>query len=665
MWLIITEKDNTARRIAGILFGKYKYEKVNGINVYFSSDGEKAVIGLKGHIVEVDYPAEYNNWTKIPIESLLQADLVKKIKEKKIANALEKLAKKADLVTIATDYDREGELIGYEALEIIKKVKPDVRADRAKYSAITPDEIRKAFNSRTELNYNLAKAAETRQIVDLMWGAVLTRLISLSSGRIGKNFLSVGRVQSPTLRFIVDREKEIREFVPTPYWEITAVFSNSEKFSAKHEKRFLEKDEAERAFAKIGETAVVRKFVEKNVKEARPIPFNTTEFLREAGKFMPPDKAMNIAENLYMAGLISYPRTDNTVYPESINLRVIAKKFLNSEFSREAEIALSYMKPSRGKKETKDHPPIHPVGIARKNELSKDEWKIYELVVRRFLATLAPEALWAVRNAKIDANGEIFKANGKKLSRAGWRGIYTYVKTEEVHLPELKEGEVLRVLSKKLEEKQTKPPSRYTMSSIIKLMEKYNLGTKSTRHEILRKLYTRGYIRGNPLKPTEVAFAVIDALKSEAEVITLPDMTAKLEEEMDKIEEGKLNQKRVVKESRDFLSRVLKTANREELGRKIIEGIKRDSVVGKCPECGRDLTIRKVRGRFIGCSGYPECRFSIPLPQKGRIEVTAKKCKEHDFSILRLRPSKGKSWTFCPYCGYLEWKEKERKKTEA
>ena len=665
MWLIVTEKDNTARRIAGILFRKYIIEKINGINVYFSPDREKAVIGLKGHIVEIDYPSEYNNWTKIPIESLLKANFVKKVKEKKIAEAIRKLAKEAELVTIATDYDREGELIGYEALEIIKEIRQDIRVDRAKYSAITPEEIKKAFSSRTELNYNLAKAAETRQIVDLMWGAVLTRLISLSSGRMGKNFLSVGRVQSPTLRFVVDREKEIREFVPTPYWEIYAVFSNSEKFTAKHEKRFLKKEEAEKSFARIGDEAVVRKFTEKNVKEARPVPFNTTEFLREAGKFMPPDRAMSIAENLYMAGLISYPRTDNTVYPSSMSLKGIVKKFLESDFRKEAEIALSYLKPSRGRRETKDHPPIHPVGVAGKNELSKDEWKIYELVVRRFLATLAPEAKWAVRNAEIDANGEIFRASGKKLIEAGWREIYIYVRTDEIYLPELKDGQILRVLSKRLEEKETKPPSRYTMSSIIKLMERYNLGTKSTRHEILKKLYTRGYVRGNPLKPTEVAFAVIDALKSEAEVITLPDMTAKLEEEMDRIEEGKLKQESVVEESKLFLEKVLETANRDELGRKIIEGIKKDSVVGKCPECGEDLVIRKVKGRFIGCSGFPDCRFSIPLPQKGRIEVTARKCKEHDFSILRLRPSKGKSWTFCPYCGYLEWKEKKKQEKTA
>ncbi|MBE8538751.1 DNA topoisomerase I [Geoglobus acetivorans] len=659
MWLIVTEKDNTARRIAGILFGRVKVRKIDGVNVYFSQDEKNAVVGLKGHIVELDYPKEYNNWSKVPLKSLLKADLVKKVKARNIAKALSQLAQKAERVTIATDYDREGELIGVEALEIIKKANPSVKADRAKYSAITPQEIKKAFSSTTKINFNLAKAAETRQIVDLMWGALLTRLLSLSSGRLGKDFLSVGRVQSPTLRFIVEREREIQQFKPTPYWEIFAEFENGEKFSAKHVKRFLKKEEAEEAFSRIGDRAVVKKYVEKDVSERRPIPFNTTEFLREAGKFMAPDKAMSIAENLYMNGYISYPRTDNTVYPPSLNLKAIVSKFLNSEFKAEAEIALSHMKPSRGKKETKDHPPIHPVEVASRKDLSKDEWRIYELVVRRFLATLAPDAVWAVRQAEIDASGEIFKATGKQLVNPGWRAIYVYYKAEESFLPGLHEGQTLKVLSKKIEEKKTKPPGRYTMSSIIKLMEKYNLGTKSTRHEILRKLYSRGYIRGNPLKPTEVAFAVIDALKKEAEVITLPDMTAKLEEDMDRIEEGKQDQKAVVNESAKFLEEVLENVNEEELGKTIREGVRKDRVVGKCPECGNDLEIRKARGRFIGCTSYPECRFTLPLPQKGRLEVTARKCDKHDMSILRIRPSKGKSWTFCPYCSYIEWKGRD------
>ena len=656
MWLIVTEKDNTARRIAGILFNEVDAKKINGINVYFSKNGMSAVIGLKGHIVELDFPEEYNNWAKVPLKSLLEAKIVKKKKEKKIIKTLESLSRDAERVTIATDYDREGELIGFEALEIIRSINPDVEVDRARYSAITPSEIKKAFSERVEISENLAKAAETRQIVDLMWGAVLTRLLSLSSGRMGKDFLSVGRVQSPTLRYIVEREKEIREFTPTPYWEIVAEFKNSQKFKAKHVKRFFDKKEAEKALSRIKDNGVVKKFQEREVVEKKPIPFNTTEFLREAAKFLPPDRAMSIAESLYMNGFISYPRTDNTVYPKTINLRAIVSQFLDSDFEREAKIALNFMKPSRGRKESKDHPPIHPVSVAKKEQLKKEEWMIYELIVRRFLATLSPDAVWLVRHAVIDANGEIFKASGKKLLKAGWREVYIYSKIDEAHLPRLSEGMTLKILSKELLEKTTKPPARYTMSSIIKLMEKYNLGTKSTRHEILKKLYTRGYVRGNPIEPTEVAFAVIEALKKGAEVITLPDMTSKLEKDMDCIEEGKLSQKDVIMESVKFLGRVLENVDRKELGRVIREGMRRDRVVGNCPECGGELEIRKAKRRFIGCSKYPDCKFTLPLPQKGRIEVTSRRCKKHSINLIRIKPSKGKSWVFCPYCSYLEWK---------
>ncbi len=204
MWLIIAEKDNAARRIAEILFSDVRKKRIGNVNVYFSKDA--AVIGLRGHIVELDFPEQYNNWSKVPLKALLKAKMIKKIKEENIAKVLRSLAKEADRVTIATDYDREGELIGFEALEIIKRVNPEIKVDRAKYSAITPQEIKKAFSKRTNLNYNLVKAAEARQIIDLMWGAILTRLLSVASGRMGKEFLSVGRVQTPTLRFIVERE---------------------------------------------------------------------------------------------------------------------------------------------------------------------------------------------------------------------------------------------------------------------------------------------------------------------------------------------------------------------------------------------------------------------------------------------------------------------------
>ena len=661
-WLIITEKDNTARRIASILFKDVKVLK-KGVNCYHSKSNNAYVVGLKGHIVEIDFPPEYNRWSEVPLKSLLNAELQKKIKEKKIVNLLEELAKKVDHVTVATDYDREGELIGVEALEIIKRINPNIKVDRARYSAITPSEIKKAFNNLSNVDFNLASSAMARQKIDLIWGAILTRLISLHSGKLGKDFLSVGRVQSPTLRLIVEREKEIKEFKPKKYWEIFAIFKNSEEFKAKHIKRFESKEEAKKVFERVRD-GIVKKFEKKERKEAKPSPFNTTLFLKEASKFMSPDKAMNIAETLYMNGLISYPRTDNTVYPSSINVVKIAE-MLSSIFPKEAKIVLNQEKivPSKGKKESKDHPPIYPTGVASKEELNKDEWRIYELIARRFLATLAPNAVWEVKNVKIDSNGEIFKALGKVLIGKGWREIYIYSKAEESYLPDLKVGEKLKLADKEIVEKETKPPSRYSTGSLIGVMERLNLGTKSTRHEIIKKLYTRKYVFGNPLKPTQTAIAVIESLKKGAETITLPDMTAKLEKDMYEIAEGKKKEDEIVKESKEFLDKILDNIDYKELSKSLKAGIKKDRVVGICPNCGNELVLRKSRGknskRFIGCSNYPKCNFTLPLPQNGTIYFT-KECEKHRIKKVKIKTKKGYWDVGCPYCNYLEWKKKKK-----
>jgi len=459
-WLIITEKDNTARRIASILFKDVKTLKERKVNYYYSPSKNAYVVGLKGHIVELDFPKEFNNWAKTPLEKLLDVELVKRVKEKTITSILKKLAKDAERVTVATDYDREGELIGVEALEIVKSVNPSVKTDRVKYSAVTDQEIKSAFSKPVKVDFNLASAAMARQKIDLIWGAIFTRLISVHSGRMGRDFLSVGRVQTPTLRLIVDREREIQNFKPEKYYEL---FADFDEFTAKHPKKYGSKEEAEKVLSRVGPVAEVVEFSRKEVEEAKPIPFNTTEFLRAASKFMSPHRAMIVAETLYMNGYISYPRTDNTVYPKSLNLISIVKN-LSSQFPRETEIVLLQERiiPSRGRKETKDHPPIYPTGVANRNDLSKDEWIIYELVVRRFLATLAPKAVWDVRKVEVESNGVKFMVSGKTLVNPGWREIYIYSKAEEVKIPVLEKGKTLRIVKKRLEEKETKPPPRYS-----------------------------------------------------------------------------------------------------------------------------------------------------------------------------------------------------------
>ncbi|NJD77525.1 MAG: DNA topoisomerase I [Candidatus Methanoperedens sp.] len=665
MHLIITEKHDTAKRIAAILSDKKPAkERVNGVDVY-KLDG-KAVIGLSGHIVEVDFPKDYNNWQKTDLKELVHADVVMNPTHANIVTALRKLGKESEHLTIATDYDREGELIGVEALNLIKKVKPDIPADRVHYSTITPAEIKKAFSSPTKIDFNLAAAGESRQVIDLIWGAVLTRFVSLSSGRLGDKFLSVGRVQSPTLAIIVNREKEREAFVPVPYWELFANLANGGEFEAQHKKgRFLDKAEAEGILAKLGKTGTVKSIDLGKRNEKPPTPFNTTEFLRAASAIgVSAANAMRIAEYLYVNGFISYPRTDNTVYPQTLDTRSIIESFLNTEFRKYAEKLLSgNLTPTRGKKETTDHPPIHPATPVKRGDLKEDEWKIYELVVRRFFATFAGETQWETMAVIVDISGEEFGANGARLTEPGWRWYYSYNVPQDRILPKLREGQVLKVIDVNLIGKETQPPSRYGQGHLIKIMEDLGLGTKSTRHEIISKLYSRAYVHGNPLQPTKTAYAVIEALEKYASTITKPDMTSKLEIDMDEISEGKITEEYVIKESRDMLGEVFKdmSKNQELISESLRNGLYEDRIIGTCQKCSSDLIIRKSRkgSRFIGCSSYPKCDFTLPLPKSGQIIVTDKQCNDHGLYFIKIINKGKRPWDVgCPHCNFIEWQKK-------
>ncbi|ERG89852.1 MAG: Topoisomerase IA, partial [halophilic archaeon J07HX5] len=226
MRLVVTEKDNAARRIAAILSeDSASATQRRGVNVY--RWGETRVIGLSGHVVGLDFPAEYDNWRDVEPVELIDADLVTEPTKDNIVQALEELAAEAEEAIIATDYDREGELIGKEAYELLDGAVETI--ERVRFSSITDREVREAFATPDELDFDLAAAGEARQIIDLMWGAALTRFLSLTARQLGTDFISVGRVQSPTLRLIVDREREIQAFDPESYWELTAELAADEE----------------------------------------------------------------------------------------------------------------------------------------------------------------------------------------------------------------------------------------------------------------------------------------------------------------------------------------------------------------------------------------------------------------------------------------------------
>jgi DNA topoisomerase-1 len=644
--LVISEKSNAAARIAVILSGgSKKTQKVNGVQVFnFTTNGDEwNVVGLRGHIIELDYPPELNKWEKTPPQELVYASPEKRVMAHNIINVLRDLAAQSDVVIIATDFDREGELIGMETVELLNVVPEKVK--RAKFSALTKQEIENAFTNLTKPDERLAEAAESRQIIDLAWGAVLTRFISLASGQVGSNFLSVGRVQSPTLSLIVDRHREISTFVPKPYWMIKAKFRKGMEFAGTHTANpFWEEEEANgRLQACQGaSTATVESFEIIEKDELPPPPFNTTMMLAEAVKLgMSAASAMKIAEDLYTAGYISYPRTDNTVYPRSLSLKMILEKLKESEFKAEAAELLrqEHIRPSRGRVEATDHPPIYPTEAATKAELKGDRWRLYELITRRFLATVAPAAIAEHRHGSLTVRGEPFEAKGYRILAPGWRKYYPYFRVLETEMPSLVAGEQVEIIDVGMERLETLPPRRYSQGTLIQEMERNGLGTKSTRHEIVQKLYDRKYAVGNDLIPTLSGLAVVNALEKHAKTITESKMTAHLENDMEEIANGRSTLPEVVLESQDMLSDVVEVmeAHRQEIGDDIRMALKQQSYIGVCPGCGGELSVlRSRKGEFIGCANYPDCKIVYPKPRGAKVEPTEQTCPECKAPMVRV-----------------------------
>ena len=717
MKLIVTEKNDAAGQIARLLSdsGKPKADKVYDTPVYrFRRGGEDCVtIGLRGHILQPDFPPElkFNDeegwfgvtaegeilpadvpdglarppydtkrkpylkdgidikgWKIASLPYLVWAPIEKTPAEKSIIRSLKNLAKKADSVVIGTDFDREGELIGSDALRQIREVAPDVPVSRARYSAFTKAEIDHAFNNLVELDQDLADAGESRQYIDLIWGAVLTRYLTTARFSGFGNTRSAGRVQTPTLALVVERERERMAFKPEDYWVISGEASHGEDdpFKVSHTTaRFWDKDAADATYANVAQAKEARvTAVERKSRTQRPpAPFNTTSLqAAAAAEGISPARTMRLAESLYLDGLISYPRVDNTVYPSSLDLKDCVRTISKvPQYAPTCKALLSQPKltATRGKQETTDHPPIYPTGAADPEKLQPAAWKLYNLIARRFLATLMGPATIEGTKVTFDVNGEPFQASGNVLANPGFRSIYPYGLKKDDQLPELYEGDVCDVEKMDLLAKQTEPPARYSQGKLIQEMEKRGLGTKSTRASIIDTLYQRKYLKNDPCEPSQLGMAIIDALNTYAPRITTPEMTSELEDDMTKVAEGTDTQTQVVTHSRALLAGMMDglIEHTEDLSEAIADAVTADAKIGVCPKCGRDLVVKtsaKTRGSFAGCMGWPDCDVTYPLPQ-GRIEALegeAAVCPDCGAPRIKVQPFRQKAYETCinPAC---------------
>jgi DNA topoisomerase-1 len=713
MRLIVTEKNNSAKKIAEVLgapSGGPKADKTFKVPYYAWTDAdgsEHMTVGLKGHVLGPAFPEGYSNWQKTDLHDLIDAQLIKEPTDKNVVKAIKKLAKEADELVIATDFDREGELIGLEALEEMLDANPQLgsregtqdgtlRIKRARYSALTKEEIEQAFGNLDELSYPLANAGAARQDIDLLWGATLTRAVSLSTRRFGSNFLSVGRVQSPTLGLIVEREMERRAHVPKPFWELFAKFEHPDgTFETHHATdKFWEKAEADAALAGTAGPGTVKSVTARKNTRKPPTPYNTTAFSTDASSRLgiTPASAMRIAEDLYMDGFISYPRTDNTVYPSSLPVRELIGSLVRiKEFSAAAGLLdQPELKPTRGKKETTDHPPIYPTQAIHPGALDGSKKRVYELVVRRFLATFSPPMITESTRADIEAGSETYFVRGSVVVDPGYAGIYTYARSADEEIPALQEGQVLQLEGEPwIVDKETQPPGRISQAKLIEMMEERGLGTKATRADIIQKLFDRGYVYGNPPVPSETGIALYEAFKNYVPAMATPEMTAQLEAEMDRIAAGEMSKSAVVGESRELLHKTWSEIDesREELAKVIWKGMDEDRILGPCKVCeeagrtkedGSPNMLRIIRAkksgkRFVGCTGWSaddpdSCDQTFPLPQRGDVFRLEERCSVCDKTPrLKVVPFRGRPWNLClnDDCESMAEMKKRRAEREA
>jgi DNA topoisomerase-1 len=690
--LIITEKNNSAKKIAEILSsGEAKSDATYKVPFYTWTDagGDQMTVGLKGHVMGVAFPEGYSNWQETDLHELIDAELVPEPTDKNVVKAVRKLSKEADEVVIATDFDREGELIGLEALQQALDANPKITSvdvterppvKRARYSALTKEEIERAFSNLDELSYDLAYAGAARQDIDLIWGATLTRAVSLASRRFGSNFLSVGRVQSPTLALVVERELERRAHVPKPFWELFANFSHPDgSFEAHHATdKFWDKTEAEAALAGTKSPGVVKEVSSRRNTRKPPTPLNTTAFTTDASSRLgiTPAAAMRLAEDLYMDGFISYPRTDNTVYPPSLNTKELVSSLVRiPEFDAAKGLLDKPLQATRGKKETTDHPPIYPTQAVYPNALGDGpKRRVYELVVRRFLATFSPPMITESTRADIEAGSEMYFVRGSVVIDPGFAAIYTYARSSDDEIPALEEGQSLDIDGEPwIVDKETQPPSRISQGKLIELMEEAGLGTKATRADIIQKLYDRGYVYSNPPEPSETGIAMYTAFHEYVPRMATPEMTAELENDMDKIAAGETSKDEVVRISREMLHTTTTELEerKEDFAKQIWKGMDEDKFLGPCKVCqeaGRKrengqpnrLRIIDLKGgkRMYGCEGWlrddPEspdsCPVSGPLPGRfyelWRLEEVCSVCGERPRLTVKKR-GPGRPWKLC------------------
>ncbi len=666
--LIICEKPTAAKAIAYALatggVEKKSNEGERAVWYEFQRNREKIVaVPAVGHLFTLKQSEKGWGYPTFNVEWVpsFKATRTAAFAEPYFKN-MENLAKDAKEVIIATDYDDEGEVIGYNLLRFIFK-KED--ANRMKFSTMTKEELLDSYSNMADINKNLVESGLSRHYLDWYWGINMSRALTNAIKSAAKRFriLSTGRVQGPVLHMLAKHEKKIKAFKPKPFWSILMdVKIGKQTLTASYYKdKIWEKGVAGRVLkkAKVKE-AVVKDIKKKTMMQKPPKPYNTTSMLADIYRFFgySPQQGLNIAEALYQAGLISYPRTASEKLPKDIGYKkIITKLAKQTSYKKLAESLLKKeLKPEEGKRTDPAHPAIYPTGEIRK--MGAVQKKVYDLIVHRFMAVFGEPAKRESQKVLLSANGETFHITGRTTIEPGWTTLYgKYSSREEVALPDIKAGDKLPVKRTYMLVKETQPPARYSQGSVLKEMEQHGLGTKATRAQILQILYNRGYLIGKSIEVTELGSQLSDILEKHVPDLISEKLTRHFEEECDLVATGKADRGKILSEARETITNICERFKKkekkvgEELTKAVIATQDKQNILGTCPKCGGTLRVHKLwrtGKRFVGCTGYKKgCRFSAPLPREGLIVSTGKVCDKCKTPIIQVYRQGARPFRMC------------------
>ncbi|NWY02920.1 TOP3A topoisomerase, partial [Nothoprocta ornata] len=687
--LCVAEKNDAAKGIADLLSNsrmrrREGFSKFNKIYEYdyhmFGQNVTMVMTSVSGHLLAHDFKLPFRKWHSCNPLALFDAEIEKYCPENyvDIKRTLEREVQQCQALVIWTDCDREGENIGFEIIHVCKAVKPNLRVFRARFSEITLHAVRSACENLTQPDQKTSDAVDVRQELDLRIGAAFTRFQTLRLRKIfpdvlADQLISYGSCQFPTLGFVVERFKAIQAFVPEAFYKIKVTHEHEDNTVVFNWKR-------NRLFNHTAclvlyhmcmenPVATVVEVISKPKSKWRPLPLDTVELEKLASRKLKINakETMRLAEKLYTQGFISYPRTETNIFPKELNLSVLVQQQTQDpNWGAFAQRILEQGGPTprSGTKSDQAHPPIHPTKYTA--NLHGNEQRLYEFIVRHFLACCSQDAKGQETTVEIDIANERFIAQGLMILARNYLEVYPYEKWSDKVIPVYQKGSRFQPTTVEMVDGETSPPSLLTEADLIALMEKHGIGTDATHAEHIETIKLRMYVgltADQRFLPGHLGMGLVEGYDSMGYEMSKPDLRAELEADLKLICEGKKDklvvlQQQVQKYKQVFIEAVARANKLDEAlaqyfgqGTEIAE---QEEVypampvsIRKCPQCNNDMVLKTKRngGFYLSCMGYPACKTAVWFPDfvldVARDESVCAVCKPHPVHRLKFKFKRG------------------------